>query len=123
MLPCLARGVSVTGRVVGVTEEIESCRVTVAVTQLHLEGDGLLEVVDGPVVLAEEMVGVAEAVQGIGLAPAVTDLSAKRKGLLAMGEGLLGLAEQGVVPAGVVECVCQPSGRANAPEQDRSRSS
>jgi hypothetical protein len=68
MLPCIARGVSITCRVVSVAEMIKICRVIVAVAQLQSEDSGLLEVVDGLAVLAEEMVGVAEAGQTIGLA-------------------------------------------------------
>jgi hypothetical protein len=86
LLPGVARGVAVAGGEVRVSEVIQGRGESVAVAQLLLDGDGLLEVSDGLVVLAEEVVGVAEAVHGVCFEPAISDLPIE-------GESLLGFAE------------------------------
>jgi len=61
LLPDVACGVAVTGGVVRIAEVVQIGSERVLVAELPLDGDGSLEVLDGLLILTEEMVSVAEA--------------------------------------------------------------
>ncbi len=89
--------------VVAVAEVGEGVGFVVAVAEVAMQLEGVLETDAGLFVMAEVMVCVAEAVPGGRLPNAVAELLLQGERLPAVGEGLLMPAEQGVVPADRVE--------------------
>lgn len=108
LLPGLVGGSVIADGVISVAETGEGVGFVVVVAEFVVEGEGLLVVGDGLLVVVEVVIDVAEAVQSVGFTPSVTEFTIQVQGLLAIDGGLRVVPEQSVAPANRIQSAGLP---------------